>query len=390
MPLAAFPAQAPWKFTSLLCHSSKAHKFRIPSQLHLPSTVKLPHTKFAQSDSRNRTIKSRASGIKSLPVQRASFACHCGSLSQSQKLSQPAESLPLILGHSRQRSMHSSTACPAYVGEATASAGEYHCNDFDWEEHRQEVLAQLATRQAANSVVATSAKPASTTSAETDHVKGKKHGQPKQHKPFTHSTHDQTMSNCLPSESNPSSCEDQPGADSTNSSHPGSTTDASGTIRERSLDNSHCSSGTSSQSEQANPVSAPFKDNTADMLQGPSSTDTSCASPQEASNSRASQKQANADAHGSNVAKHSTWDDSKADHRPEPQPVNGSEAGTDVGANRHEAVNTADAGKWRYDSSCWESFHAKDNATARFYKERRCLPAACVSPAAHCCPCETV
>ena len=28
-------------------------------------------------------------------------------------------------------------------------------------------------------------------------------------------------------------------------------------------------------------------------------------------------------------------------------------------------------GKWQYEKGCWEAFHARDNATARFYKERR-------------------
>lgn len=267
--------------------------------------------------------------------------------------------------------MHSSTACPAYVGEATASAGEYHCNDFDWEEHRQEVLAHLANRQAANFVATRSAQPASTMSAEPSPAKGKKRVQAKHHKQLTDSTHDQATSRCPTNEGNLSSRGDQAEADSTSSSHAGSASCASGTQRERSLDSSRRSSGTSSQDGQADPVSAPFKDNTADMLQGPSSIDNSCASQQQAS-SRASQTQATAGAHGSNVAKHGTWDDTKVDSGTQIKAVNEFEAGrADVGAERREAVNTADVGKWQYDSSCWESFHAKDNATARFYKERR-------------------
>ena len=27
--------------------------------------------------------------------------------------------------------------------------------------------------------------------------------------------------------------------------------------------------------------------------------------------------------------------------------------------------------EWQYNKGCWEAFHARDNATARFYKERR-------------------
>lgn len=46
------------------------------------------------------------------------------------------------------RSMHSSAACRAYVGEATAAAGEYHCNDFEWEDLRQEAEALLSARKA--------------------------------------------------------------------------------------------------------------------------------------------------------------------------------------------------------------------------------------------------
>ena len=31
---------------------------------------------------------------------------------------------------------------------------------------------------------------------------------------------------------------------------------------------------------------------------------------------------------------------------------------------------------WQYEKGCWEAFHARDNATARFYKERRSVSAA--------------
>ena len=43
-------------------------------------------------------------------------------------------------------SIHRAAACRAYVGEATPAAAEYHCNDFDWEDLKQEVEAVLATR----------------------------------------------------------------------------------------------------------------------------------------------------------------------------------------------------------------------------------------------------
>ena len=31
---------------------------------------------------------------------------------------------------------------------------------------------------------------------------------------------------------------------------------------------------------------------------------------------------------------------------------------------------------WQYEKGCWEAFHARDNATARFYKERRSVSVA--------------
>ncbi|KAL3133398.1 hypothetical protein ABBQ38_007267 [Trebouxia sp. C0009 RCD-2024] len=47
-----------------------------------------------------------------------------------------------------QHSKHSTAACRAYVGEATPAAAEYHCNDFDWEQLKQEAEAMLAERSA--------------------------------------------------------------------------------------------------------------------------------------------------------------------------------------------------------------------------------------------------
>ena len=44
-------------------------------------------------------------------------------------------------------SIHSTAACRAYVGEATPAAAEYHCNDFDWEDLKQEAEAMLAQRR---------------------------------------------------------------------------------------------------------------------------------------------------------------------------------------------------------------------------------------------------
>ena len=43
---------------------------------------------------------------------------------------------------------------------------------------------------------------------------------------------------------------------------------------------------------------------------------------------------------------------------------------------QRQAQGNDESSNWQYDKGCWEAFHARDNATARFYKERR-------SPAAH-------
>lgn len=45
-------------------------------------------------------------------------------------------------------SIDRAAACRAYVGEATPAAAEYHCNDFDWEDLKQEAEAVLAERHA--------------------------------------------------------------------------------------------------------------------------------------------------------------------------------------------------------------------------------------------------
>ena len=47
-----------------------------------------------------------------------------------------------------KHSMHSTATCRAYVGESTPAAAEYHCNDFDWEELKQEAETLLADRHA--------------------------------------------------------------------------------------------------------------------------------------------------------------------------------------------------------------------------------------------------
>ena len=164
-------------------------------------------------------------------------------------------------------------------------------------------------------------------------------------------------------------------------------------LRHQGLNGSgHWTAHIALQACPANLASVGPKNKTAGMLQGPSSTAALCASQQAASNSRASQKQANAGVYGANVAKNTLWEDSEADQRPGTQcvklrgigvdngiqvpAVNGSEAGNDVTTEGHEAVHIAGPEKWQYDSRCWESFHARDNATARFYKERRYKPMA--------------
>ena len=51
------------------------------------------------------------------------------------------------------RSTHSTALCRSYVGEGTPAAAEYHCDDFDWEELRQEAEAMLAKRHAQLQVI---------------------------------------------------------------------------------------------------------------------------------------------------------------------------------------------------------------------------------------------
>ena len=154
--------------------------------------------------------------------------------------------------------MHSTTGCPAYVGEDAPPAGEYHCNDFDWEEHKRDVLAKLAPQEALLS--------------------------------------DKLKADAINQEPEPDA-----------GRHPAGTTAASG------------NSQIKAQETQTH----------------------------------------------SHLARSTT----------------GSRTETALG-ERHEALaishavitaaaNTEAAGPWQYNSSVWESFHARDNATARFYKERR-------------------
>ena len=58
----------------------------------------------------------------------------------------------VMAGHS-VHSMHSTASCRAYVGEATPAAGEYHSEDFDWEDLRQEAEALLAARSSQQQVM---------------------------------------------------------------------------------------------------------------------------------------------------------------------------------------------------------------------------------------------
>lgn len=66
------------------------------------------------------------------------------------RLGQPfRRTLPAVpMARQSSHSLHSSPACRAYVGEATPAAGEYHCNDFEWEDLRQEAEALLSARKA--------------------------------------------------------------------------------------------------------------------------------------------------------------------------------------------------------------------------------------------------
>lgn len=52
-----------------------------------------------------------------------------------------------------------------------------------------------------------------------------------------------------------------------------------------------------------------------------------------------------------------------------------SEAGQTIGSSPLQQQQLANS-SWQYDKGCWEAFHARDNATARFYKERRSISAA--------------
>ena len=58
------------------------------------------------------------------------------------------QALPVPMARQAADSMHSSAACRAYVGEATPPAGEYHCNDFEWEDLQREAEALLRARSA--------------------------------------------------------------------------------------------------------------------------------------------------------------------------------------------------------------------------------------------------
>lgn len=189
-------------------------------------------------------------------------------------------------------------ACPAYVGEATPSAGEYHCNDFDWEEHRQEVLEQLATRQvlAASSAPAESALPAG---------KGSSHMRAGSNiKAMPLQTHHDQLSD-------------------------GSQPDA------RSCHGSMKVSGSSQSSSSSVAADSP--------QQLPQARSTVLGNLESVKHQR-KQPEVDETAH---------------------------DVDTDGISQGDATVSKAGQGQWQYDSSCWESFHAKDNATARFYKERR-------------------
>ena len=44
---------------------------------------------------------------------------------------------------------------------------------------------------------------------------------------------------------------------------------------------------------------------------------------------------------------------------------------TNSSLGQQQQQQSQDRGEWQYKKGCWEAFHARDNATARFYKERR-------------------
>ncbi len=83
-----------------------------------------------------RVAKTHQTSTRAAYIAHSSLSCRLEPpVSAVSMATQPAQNL------------HSAAACRAYVGEATPAAGEYHCNDFDWEDLRQEAEALLAERK---------------------------------------------------------------------------------------------------------------------------------------------------------------------------------------------------------------------------------------------------
>ena len=299
--------------------------------------------------------------------------------------------------------MRSTTACPAYVGEATASAGEYHCSDFDWEEHKQEVLAQLAVQQTwtsssataasaavdsvegssatGDSAAASSTHPAGAVPAAPHVVTGKMDGGARQRASDGGMSGSSTgsaisaghgdvsitavaLGQFLHSSGarNPSAgslgltqLESQP------RQHSAAKHEQSGGSQISAASQQEASTGEASRKQAAAaPVSGserrPDRQDHADNRAGAG---------QEISNSAASQKQIGAVTSRASNGVQPT-------HKGTTKQMAGSGAVSQTRSDAEDGVEVLDTGRqWQYDSSCWESFHARDNATARFYKERR-------------------
>lgn len=207
----------------------------------------------------------------------------------------PQQAKLLQMQQGVKHSVHSSIACPAYVGEATPSAGEYHCHDFDWEEHRLEVL---ASRQdlAASSAPAQTALPAGITASQAT----------------------------CESSSRDLSIQTQHEQLTSGNSIAASNGDGMPTLSGESLTDSWVEAPGCQQQHDQNTVTAAKKS------QG------------------------------------STQQVGQVSHQ-----ETGGDAGTGAVRRRELAWPEAGLRPWQYEISCWESFHAKDNATAKFYKERR-------------------
>ena len=319
------------------------------------------------------------------------------------------------LVHRICRSMHSmrsTTACPAYVGEATASAGEYHCNDFDWEEHKQEVLAQLAVQHTwtfssatANSAAVDSAKASSATgdsaAASSTH--------PADAMPAASRIVTGEMGDCASQHASDGSIS---GTSNGSATSAGESDDSITAVASGQFVQSPGARNPSASSLRLTELELqPKQLHSAAKHKQSGGSHTSAASPQEASNGEASRKQAAAVSGPGSERRTDRQDDAdnragagqeisnsaasqkqtgaftsraadgvQQTHKGTTKQMAGSGAVSQTRGDVEDEVEVLDTDRqWKYDSSCWESFHARDNATARFYKERRYFCMICVN-----------